>query len=730
MENLEKGEITRPKAFIVGIGLLSSAGHGAPSAIDVMKRGERCLGEVSVFHVHDEARRPVGEVPAIPVDELPRTHLLALGAAREALAAREGLVPDAIVLGATTGGIPTSEELLRKGVTDLERYAHHGTGTVAEQLARALGCVGPTLTVSTACSSGSVALLVALELIRQQRAETVLAGGVDALCRLTYHGFNMLKLIDPNMTAPFDVKRHGMTVGEGAAMLLLESASLPPEDAIAELRGGALSCDAYHPSAPHPEGRGAYDVMVAALADAGVSKKEVDYINLHGTGTIDNDAAEAKAVVRLLGRELPEHSSIKGIFGHAVGAAGAFGAASTALAIKGGFVPANIGCTRPDPELGLRPTLEPKDADLSVALINSFGFGGNNAALVLSQLGASGSASVSVGEGGRFFEVLNESCLTGAGKIEPSLQALSTGERLVGLLSDAEVIEGLPKRKLRRLKRLTRLALSLAESVVESDGTALPIDSVFCGTCWGALSEFHDFMVRLYDSEELFSSPTDFVGSVHNAMAGQIALRHDARGANVTTTGGDASFEEALFIASLMFPRSSSSNFLVMGVDQHHEVLIPRLYASFDASAPTDGGGALLLGPVVEQSSGPLLRSAYLGPYGGGVEPLIDSIGGEVAMNDRYEACWFGVPTAESELGEAQLRTFLEKTGFRGVSWDYRAVLGQHATVSATATALAARKVRSRAFDFDGAESTKGKGILVLGLGQRLSCTEIRAPYR
>jgi len=568
-----------------------------------------------------------------------------------------------------------------------------------------------------------VALLVALELIRRGKAGNVLVGGVDALCRLTYHGFNMLKLIDPEGTAPFDIDRKGMTVGEGAAILLLEAALAPPADAIAELRGGGLSCDAYHPSSPHPEGRGAVEAINAALDDAGIEKDTIDYINLHGTGTLDNDASEAKAVVRVFGDDLPEHSSVKGTFGHAVGAAGALGAASAALAIAQGFVPANIGCRAPDPELGLQPTPLPKSASLRAALTDSFGFGGNNAALVLSRPDlepAQGAASTSETHS---FEVLDEGCLTGAGGIERTMELIAEGERTAGILDDAEVTKGLLRRKIRRLKRLTRLALSLAASVTAGED-AVSVDAVYCGTRWGALSEFHDFMVRLYDSGEQFSSPTDFVGSVHNAMAGQVALRLDARGANVTTTADDTSFEEALFVASLLAPRDPDANTLLMGVDQHHEVLIPRLYPSHDAALPADGGGVLLLGAAGVDSNGPLLRCIHLGPRGGSaaVERLVEAL--DEQMDDAYGACWYGFPEEERDLGEAQLREILELTGFHGTTWDYRHALGQYASVSAVATALASRGVREKSPAFE------GRGVLLLGLGKRLSALEIRSPSR
>ncbi len=185
----------------------------------------------------------------------PRTHGLALIAAREAMAGVAG-PPDAIVVGVTTGGMPASEPLLKSGAADPGMYSLHGAGTVAHYVAEALGCQGPVLTVSTACSSSMAALKLAVELLRSGRARRVLAGGADGLCRLTYYGFHSLQLVDPAGARPFDKDRRGMSLGEGAAMLFLEAAAEPPAGALAEVLGVGLSCDAYHPAAPHPDGDG------------------------------------------------------------------------------------------------------------------------------------------------------------------------------------------------------------------------------------------------------------------------------------------------------------------------------------------------------------------------------------------------------------------------------------------------------------------------------------------
>ena len=188
----------------------------------------------------------------------------------------------------------------------------------------------------------------------------MLAGGADGLCRLTYYGFNSLQLVDPAGARPFDKDRRGMSLGEGSAMLILEAAAEPPAGTLAEVLGIGLSCDAYHPAAPHPEGAGALRAMRQALSEAGLKASQIEYINLHGTGTPDNDLAEARAVQALFGQSaLPPVSSLKGALGHTLGAAGAINAAVSVLCISLGIIPANTGCREPDPALHIMPVAAP-----------------------------------------------------------------------------------------------------------------------------------------------------------------------------------------------------------------------------------------------------------------------------------------------------------------------------------------------------------------------------------
>lgn len=705
-------------ANIIGIGLLSPAGVDAETSWQALLRGERSLCPLRLFEAASRADLPVAEVHGLELEEeVPRTHGLALAAARQALADAAELLPaapDAVVLGGTTGGIPTTERLIRDGIEDASRYRWHGAGTVADFVAAEIGCVGSTLTVATACSSGAVALKIALELIRSGQAETVLAGGVDALCRLTLHGFSMLKVVDQRGARPLDAERAGMTVGEGAAMLVLRGSAQPLTGARAVLRGGGLSCDAFHPSSPQPEGLGALAAMKRALADAGLSAAELDGVHLHGTGTKDNDASESKALRALFGEEvqLPPHSSIKGAFGHAVGAAGAVGAVISTLSLRDGVIPPNVGCERVDSALGLDPTLQPCPvADMGAIMANSFGFGGNNAALVITRSDEVREA-LSPSRPVTQFAVVDAACVSGAGLSDASLERLAQpGATLAGKLDPKAVVEKLPLRRVRRLKRLSRIALALAAELGEIEGAA--VDSIMTGTAWGALSETHDFLERLFESGETSSSPTDFVGSVHNAVGGQLAMWFDARGANVTTTRGARSFADALRLATLFSPRDGGRT-LVVGVDEHHDVLTPRLSPASREQVPADGGGALLLEPAGETESALSLQPFFYGSRLSPSEPagavaelasaLVDAAAGAVSQ------VWYGLPDEEEAMFGGQLPEL--ESAFSGARFrDYRALVGHFAAAPALATALAARSLLA----------TPGGPIVVIELGRQLN---------
>jgi 3-oxoacyl-(acyl-carrier-protein) synthase len=720
--------MAKKRAFISGVGLITALGKGCPAHVEALRAGLSGIRPLCLFPPSSKGPFPVGEISGFPTGgPVPRTHALALAAAIEAMA-NESEPPDAIVLGGTTGGMPATEVLIRDEHKDRHAYRWHGTGTVATYLAAELGCTGPAWTVSTACSSGTLALITALELIRTGRARRVLAGGADALCRLTYHGFHMLQLIDPAGARPLDRDRAGITVGEAAAMLMVKAGDEPGPDALAELLGGGLSCDAYHPSSPHQEGTGALSAMQAALRDAGVEPGDIDYVNLHGTGSVANDSSEARAVTALFGDHHPPLSSSKGAVGHTLAAAGAVDAAFAVLAIQNGLLPANTGCVNPDPSLGLRPVLRPGQADLGTILSNSFGFGGNNAALVIGKTGRA-SRRLDRPATGRL-AVLGSACLTGAGHTKDSLSRFTSGESTQGALDGEEVTRDLPAKDLYRLRRLPRMTLALAEAALADAGGKKP-GGVFLGTGWGPMTETLGFLFRLYRTGEETSSPRDFVASVHNAMAGHTAIRHKSTGTNVTTTGGDTSFEQAVFLAGLL-ARQEHAPFLLMGVDEAHPEMTPLLDPNAAAEEVlSDGGGALLVAPAGDGAGITLDPEFYksAGNDDSALDDLIETIGGPERIQKEFGAIFAGIPASMRDQGQNQLDAFIAKTGYEGPMIDYRKLTGEYATCSAVAATIAVRTLSTGSLPgtLTGGEKIdlEGKGMILLGLGQTLTAIEI-----
>ena len=244
-----------------------------------------------------------------------------------------------------------------------------------------LAIEGPAQAICTACSSSAKAFVTAQRYLAAGLIDAAIVGGVDSLCKTTLYGFNALQLTAPGACRPFDAHRDGLSVSEAAAFVLLEppGSELRSDDIL--LRGWAESSDAWHMTAPHPEGDGATSAMRQALELAGVSPAQVDYINLHGTGTPSNDAAEGKAVARLFGAQVPA-SSTKGATGHALGAAGALEAIICAIAMRHGFIPGGINTRVVDEALDLDYRLHNSPSPMRRTLSNSFGFGGANCSLL------------------------------------------------------------------------------------------------------------------------------------------------------------------------------------------------------------------------------------------------------------------------------------------------------------------------------------------------------------
>jgi 3-oxoacyl-[acyl-carrier-protein] synthase II len=268
--------------------------------------------------------------------------------------------------------------------------------SVTDFIANRYRLSGHRATISTACSSSATSIGYGFDLVRSGTHNIVVTGGSEALSELTFAGFNSLRQLDPEYCRPFDKNRQGLSLGEGAAIFVLEDyghARQRGANIYAELLGYAINSDAYHMTSPHPKAIGMINVMTAALERAGVGVEGIDYINTHGTGTKINDRTETKAVKAVFGSDIAHNlslSSIKSMVGHCLGASGAIETAATVMAIQDQAVPPTIHLDTPDKTCDLDYTPNrSRQRDIRVALCNSFAFGGNNTCIVLAKVNVS-----------------------------------------------------------------------------------------------------------------------------------------------------------------------------------------------------------------------------------------------------------------------------------------------------------------------------------------------------
>lgn len=384
--------------FLSSLGIINALGSGAATVAQRLFLGDTSGMVLEAGWLPDESAR-VGRVAA-PLPEMPasfsayacRNNQLLLAAlaqiqvAVEAALTRFGRGRIGVVLGTSTSGVAEGEQAIAAYRASGKLppgydYAQQEIGMPAVFLSRYLALSGPAFTVSTACTSSAKAFASARNLLRLGYCDAVLVGGVDTLCRLTINGFSALESTTPDLTNPMSLNRCGINIGEGAALFLMSG-----EEAAVELLGVGESSDAYHMSAPEPEGRGASAAMLAALADAGIAAEEVDYLNLHATATPKNDEMESRAVAQVFPHAVAS-SGTKPLTGHTLGAAGATELAFCWLSLQAGQLPPHIWDGQADPAL---PRLDLVStgrnfvkSEKRVCMSNSFAFGGSNASLIV-----------------------------------------------------------------------------------------------------------------------------------------------------------------------------------------------------------------------------------------------------------------------------------------------------------------------------------------------------------
>ena len=372
-------------------GLLSGqSGLSVVENVSTLHRDHIRVGEIK--HTNDFLAQQLG-LPV--VNHYSRTGLLGIWALKEAIA-QAGLTPTevaqlSIVMASSVGGMDMTERYFYAYTTQeaLRRYIpYHNIGEVTGQIADYFGIKGYVTSVSTACSSSANAILTAANLLRTGRAQRIAVGGADALSIFTINGFNSLMILSDVDCTPFDAHRKGLNLGEAGAFLIMEreaTALAEGRTIIGVLSGWGNANDAYHQTASSEEGEGAFLAMQQALAISGLAPSDIDYVNAHGTATVNNDLSESRALMRIFGEEVPDFSSTKPFTGHTLAVASAVEAIFSLLAIQEGAVWPNLNWQTPMPEVPLRPQTTLKHKPIKHVLSNSFGFGGNCSTLIFSR---------------------------------------------------------------------------------------------------------------------------------------------------------------------------------------------------------------------------------------------------------------------------------------------------------------------------------------------------------
>lgn len=560
---------------ITAEGIVSAIGNSEAEVVESLRSRNSGIGEMQ-FLQSKHKELPVGEVKmsnsemktalCIPqTEEVSRTSLMGILAIRQfadSLPKKKDTDSTRIVLisGTTVGTMDITERHFHNILEeqDLSFLKYHGCGGSTQRIADYFGCFSDVTTVSTACSSAANAILLGANMIKAGKADVVVAGGSESLSRFHLNGFNSLMILDKERCRPFDKTRAGLNLGEGAAFVVLESeehAKKRGAEIHAYLAGYGNACDAFHQTASSDNGEGAYLAMKEALAMAGLHPEDIQYVNAHGTGTPNNDQSEGVALKRVFDECMPLVSSTKSFTGHPTSASGGIETVICLLAMKYGFVPANLGWQN-QIEGGITPTLGVDEIKLDNVVCNSFGFGGNDTSLILSK--NKPVASIAVYNPDMKIKVLS--------KVE-----ITSDDELSEIRKYVKPIAA------RRMGKLMKSSLLSSLTALEQAGVEMP-DAVITGTAYGCLENTERLLRQIDAEEEESISPTYFMQSTHNTIGSNIAIKLGCHGYNSTYSQRGDSLEWAIRDAELLI-RSGKCRTVLVGC---HDESTPTLKSMLD----------------------------------------------------------------------------------------------------------------------------------------------------
>lgn len=544
---------------ITGYGIICAIGNNASQVLESLRDGRSGIGRMQYLESRHDGL-PVGEVKlsdSIMKDMLDikgpeavsRTSLMGAIAVRQAVdsAGIKDLHNRRAVLisGTTVGCMDLTEQLYPRIKADgqiPDSPIGNECGKSTGEIMRLAGLEGiRTCTVSTACSSALNAIILGSEMLLNDEADIVIAGGSEALTRFHLNGFNTLMILDSKPCRPFDGTRAGLNLGEGAAFVVLERDA---RNSIAYISGYGNRCDAFHQTASSENGEGAYLAMKEALETAGLRPDDIQYVNAHGTGTLDNDASESRALMRIFGERMPEVSSTKSFTGHTTSASGSIETVISLLAMQHGFTPANLGWKNQGEGL-ITPTLGSSGIRLNNILCNSFGFGGNDSSLIISRDRPDVRPDRTV-----CMQVLTAAAETvdSAGQLKDLKEFLSPLES-------------------RRMGNLMKAAHLAALKALKEAGIGYP-DAIISATAHGMYETSMQFLDDVISNNEEFLKPTLFMLSTQNTISSAIAIRLGCHGYNITYSDGDKSSEWAVLDAERQLRTGKAASVLVCSFDE------------------------------------------------------------------------------------------------------------------------------------------------------------------
>lgn len=627
----------KDRCVITGLGMISAIGENAEECFRNALLGKSGIRHTTRVDTKDCYADCAAEVPdeyladLAAHTELDRAARLGVKASLEAL--RDAGLSDlggsaraSVIMGSCVGGVVSIEHYYTHGKPK-EDVLKMPISAIASQVARLTGAGGVVTNIANACAAGTMSIAYAADLIRAGRADIVIAGGADAFASVPYAGFLSLHALDAEPCSPFN-RSSGITLGEGAGAVIVESyehAAARGARILCEVLGSGIGSDAYHITAPRPDGKGQMEAIRRAMESSGLAEADIGYVNAHGTGTAKNDEAELLSLHTLFDgkNDSLAVSSTKSMTGHCLGAAGAMEAVFSVKALTEGIIPPTLGFRAEDmPRLAERAGRidfcpnEAKKKKLSAVMNNSFAFGGNNASIVF------GKSSDTLPEKPKGREVV----ITGAGVLTPlgsGLPAYLSACRddlrireanVCSPVDDAELAAAGAERSFyRKLDRFSRMQLISGMQALQSAGYTVteenaPETGILVGTSEGALAPGCDFEALIAEKGNAGGSAFKFPNTVYNAAGGYLSIAAGVRGYNVTVTNGAQSGLAAIAHAALVIRDGKADAMLASGTDENCEIIgelyqklghvsssVPAPYAGTQGFALSDGSVTLLL---------------------------------------------------------------------------------------------------------------------------------------